>query len=90
MDTLFEAKKLHRDLVGKMENLGAFMSDIDKKPKRKNSIEVELTARKENSNKEEPTADPKETKMELPKAEDIGTGVSLFSTFNQVWEHLSW
>lgn len=58
---------------------------MEKIPKRQEAeMQVIMTAQKKSEKDEMPTTDPKQTKFELPKGQDaIGTGVALFTTFNQ-------
>ena len=47
LDVLFDAKKLHHNLLGKMESLGDFVEEFDRpQPKRRSSADFEYTAQK--------------------------------------------
>jgi hypothetical protein len=84
LDILFDAKKLQKELLFKMEQLSFVVTDIEKLPRNGTPVRLFQTAQKEERARECPTTDPKESRLELGKEDNMGTNHTLFSTFEQV------
>ena len=84
VDHLFDAKKMHQELLGKIEQIGGILGDSERGMTLVTPLKQEQESQREMMIQECPTTDAKEFKMNLPKTtESLSSNVSLFSTFNQ-------